>query len=774
MRAFTILLLLVPLIGAGCSDGQGRTTPKTGKGLDPLVPVIPLTATEAAYGSPARSAQTATFVGRGSCKVCHEYEDRLYQGSDHDLAMDVATEKTVLGDFDDAVYERNGVTSRFFRKDGGFFVNTEGPDGKLHDYEVKYVFGVRPLQQYLIPFPGGRYQTLPLCWDTRAKEEGGQRWFHIYPDEYIPPSDILHWTGENQNWNYMCAECHSTNLEKGYDLATDTYDTTWSEIDVSCEACHGPGSDHVAWAEARTGLAGGEAAAAAGRKEMAPLKGEALIQACARCHSRRTSVWPEYVYGKPFGDAHRLVLLTDIHYFADGQIKDEVYVYGSFLQSRMYHEGVTCTDCHDPHSMKVYAKGNDLCARCHEPKTYDVVEHHFHEPGTEGAACVSCHMPERTYMVVDPRRDHSIRIPRPDLTLSIGTPNACSGCHDDKTPQWSEDAVAKWYGAKRRRPAHFGETLYLAHTGAPEATGALSRLALNQSQPAIARATAIQELSIRPGPAVLRTIESALGDPDPNVRSEAALALQDYPPEERLRAFALLDDPVRLVRVAAIEALAGVRIKELSPEQRAAFSKATVEYVRSELSNSDRTYAHTNIGSLLVRMGQFAAAERSYLTALDMRPGDIIATVNLADLYRMVARDDAGEKVLRAGLAANPGGAPIHHALGLLLVREKRMGEAFTFLERAGELQPDVPRYGYTHAVALHSAGKIEEAIRALEKVHQRHGDDVDVIVALIRFNQEVGKLSSAIHYTGKLIRIRPDDISARQLLRQLRREQQK
>lgn len=774
MRALTVLMLLALLIGTGCSEDQGSTTPKNGKGLDPLVPVIPLTEQEAVYGSLTGSAPIATFVGRQSCKVCHEYEDRRYEGSDHDLAMDLATEETVLGDFNDAVHERHGVTSRFFRKDGGFFVNTEGPDGELHDYKVEYVFGVRPLQQYLIPFPGGRYQTLPLCWDTRTKEEGGQRWFHIYPDEHIPPSDILHWTGENQNWNYMCAECHSTNLQKGYDLATHSYQTTWSEIDVSCEACHGPGSEHIAWAEARTGLAGDADTGEVGRKEMAPLEGEALIEACARCHSRRTSVWPEYVHGRPFGDAHRLVLLTDIHYFADGQIKDEDYVYGSFLQSRMYHEGITCTDCHDPHSMKPYARGNDLCARCHEPKKYDVKEHHFHEPGTKGAACVECHMPERTYMVVDPRRDHSIRIPRPDLTLSIGTPNACNGCHDDKTPQWSEDAVAKWYGAKRRRPTHFGETLHLAHTGNPGATDALTRLVGNMSQPAIARATAVHELSLRPSPEALQAVEGALRDPNPNVRSAAALALQDYPPQERLRAFALLNDRVRQVRVAATEALAGVRVKELDAGQREDLAKAAAEYVRSELTNSDRPSAHTNIGSLLVRMGHFAAAERSYLTALDMSPGNIIASVNLADLYRMVDRDDVGEKVLRTGLAADPGAAAIHYALGLLLVRRDRMEEALPFLERAAELQPEVARYGYTHGVALHSAGKTGEAIRVLEQVHRRHGDDVDVIVALISFNQEVGKIPAAIVYTEKLIRIRPEELGAHQLLRQLRREQQK
>jgi len=185
-----------------------------------------------------RSEQTAEYRGRESCKECHEKEYNLFQGSDHDMAMDTAIDKTVLGNFNDVSFTHFGVTSRFFMSDGKFMVNTEGPGGEMVDYQVSYVFGVRPLQQYLIEFPGGRYQCLPICWDTRAASEGGQRWFHIYQQERIPPDDVLHWTRVTQNWNYMCAECHSTNLRKNYSYAEKAYHTTWNEIDVSCEACH--------------------------------------------------------------------------------------------------------------------------------------------------------------------------------------------------------------------------------------------------------------------------------------------------------------------------------------------------------------------------------------------------------------------------------------------------------------------------------------------------------------------------------------------------------
>ncbi len=185
-----------------------------------------------------------TFVGRDKCVDCHKKEYDNWQNSHHDLAMDVADDKTVLGNFNDSIFEHKGVRTRFFRKGKKFFVNTQGPDGKMKDFEIKYTFGYTPLQQYLIPFPGGRLQSLTIAWDVEKK-----RWYHLYPEDPIDPEDWLHWTKNAQNWNGMCAECHSTHLQKNFDMETDTYQTTWSEIDVSCEACHGPASNHVEWAE---------------------------------------------------------------------------------------------------------------------------------------------------------------------------------------------------------------------------------------------------------------------------------------------------------------------------------------------------------------------------------------------------------------------------------------------------------------------------------------------------------------------------------------------
>ena len=206
-----------------------------------------------AGAEPAPAPVAATYVGGAACVPCHPAEAERWRGSHHDLAMQPAKADTVRGGFTGTTFVKDGVTSTFLRRGGRYLVRTDGPDGRLAEYPVAYTFGVEPLQQYLLPLSGGRLQALSIVWDTRPAAAGGQRWFHLHPKERIDHRDVLHWTGPAQNWNHMCAECHSTNVRKGYRAAEDRFDTTWTDVDVSCEACHGPGSRHVAWAEARRG-----------------------------------------------------------------------------------------------------------------------------------------------------------------------------------------------------------------------------------------------------------------------------------------------------------------------------------------------------------------------------------------------------------------------------------------------------------------------------------------------------------------------------------------
>ncbi len=736
------------------------------------------------------TARTATYVGGQACAACHKREHDLWSGSDHDLAMRVATEKTVLGDFNNATFTSHGVTSTFSKRDGKFFARTDGPDGKLHDYEIKYTFGVTPLQQYLVEFPGGRYQALGIAWDTRPKSEGGQRWFHLYPNEKITYKDPLHWTGPNQNWNYMCAECHSTNLQKNYNLEHDRYQTTWSEINVSCEACHGPGSNHVKWAEAVAGGGkpynrGGKGlvvqlkdpdngtwsfeAEASTAKRSTPLRSNVQVETCARCHSRRGVIDDEYVYGHPLMDTHRPALLDERLYYPDGQILEEVYVYGSFLQSKMYNAGVTCSDCHDPHSLKVRASGNALCARCHMPSKYDTPAHHFHTSGSPGAQCVECHMPAKTYMVVDPRRDHSMRVPRPDLSMKLGTPNACHRCHTDRSAQWAADAFAKWYGKRQASDGDFGEALYAGQKGQPGAALALTKLADDPAKPNIARASALSLLRGYPSPASLEAIRRGLKNDDPLVRLAALSALEIVEPKDRLGlAFHLLSDPVRAVRLEAVQVLAPVPSDMMSAEQNRVRDRAIAEYMASQHVNADRAGSHLNIGVLYTERGQFDKAEAAYRTAIRIDPTFVQAYVNLADLYRVQGRDPEAEPILRKVLTIAPDAAAVHHALGLLLVRRKRLPDAIKALGRAARLEPESARYSYVYGVALYQVDKTQRAVAVLEKAYQRHPYDREILLALVTINRERGKLDLAIGYAKKLVALSPDDPAAQQLLTQL------
>jgi cytochrome c553 len=509
-------------------------------------------------------AVNATYVGLTACVDCHTREYALWNASDHAKAMAIPSDSTVLGDFDGVEFTQHGITSRFSKTPDGYFVRTEGEDGKLHDYRVKYVFGFRPLQQYLVEFPGGKLQTLPLTWDARPREAGGQRWYHIYGEERIAPNDILFWTRITQNWNYMCAECHSTNLRKNYDAKEGKYNTSWTDIAVACEACHGPGSAHVEWANAKgatggpaagTGATGGAAAmgltvslkdpvrgtwamdpATGNSKRTPPLKSDVLLETCARCHVRRTQLREPYAPGQPLASTHLPALLDEPLYFPDGQIEDEVYEYASFKQSKMHANGVTCTDCHDVHSMKAYATDNSLCARCHSPRKFDSPAHHFHDPGKAGASCVGCHMPTRTYMGVDARRDHSIRVPRPELTERFGVPNACASCHKDKSAKWVADSFAKWYGRKGADTLHYARALQAGREGSPDAPALLAALAANRTAPPIVRATALSSMQRYPGAGTAAAVRGGILDADPLVRLGAAQGLAAISPDERLAA----------------------------------------------------------------------------------------------------------------------------------------------------------------------------------------------------------------------------------------------
>ena len=728
-----------------------------------------------AAATPAPAA--ATYVGSAQCASCHAQQHAAWKGSDHDLAMQVATRKSVLGDFAGAKFSYAGITSTFSRRDGKFFVNTDGPDGKLADFEIKYTFGVRPLQQYLIELPGGRLQALGIAWDSRPKAQGGQRWFHLYPGQNLKAGDPLHWTGMQQNWNFQCAECHSTDLRKNFDAASGTFNTKWTEINVACEACHGPGSAHVAWArkeggwqsiaakglavalDERKGVTWTPAAETGNSKRSAPRQSSREIDTCARCHARASRISDDYVHGKPLQDSHRLALLEDNLYWNDGQMRDEVYNWGSFVQSRMNAQGVTCSDCHDPHSLKLRAPGNAVCAQCHLPGKFDTTSHTHHAAGTPGAACAACHMPTTTYMGVDARHDHSLRIPRPDVSVQLGTPNACTQCHSKQSAQWAADAIGKWTGKPPASYQNFAAALRAGSAAAPGARGKLLTLIEDKSQPAIVRASAIERLGRLLTPATTDTVVRELNDPDSVVRLAAVEALANTDPPTRQRYLArMLADPVRLVRISAARALAGAPESRLTEGERAAFTKALAEYVAAQTYIADRPEGRTNLANLEAERGNAAAAIAEYRKAIALDPTFVAAYANLADLHRARGAEAEATAVLREGLARNPRAAELHHALGLAQVRQKATADSLRSLKTAAELAPDNARFAYVYAVALNSAGRNKDALDVLAAARKREPYDRDLLSGLAYFTAQDGNRELALGYVKELRELDPEN----------------
>ncbi len=731
------------------------------------------------------------FVERQLCIGCHEEQYNEWMSSHHDLSMDVAAKVTVIGDFNNSTFTHHGVTSTFYKKDGKFFIRTDGPDGKLHDYEITYVFGIDPLQQYMIELPDGRIQLPDIGWDDHTKEKGGQQWFHLHPDEDITPGHIFHWTRRFLNWNYMCAECHTTNLQKNYDLKTNTFKTTWSEIDVGCQACHGPGSNHVEWARAfeKTGEKDDKYNNMGLEVNLKAEDSRIQIESCARCHSRRNGLRKDYEYGKPFMDYFVPQVLIDPLYYPDGQILDEVYVYGSFIQSKKYQQGVRCTDCHNPHTARLHVTGNKLCNRCHSSsplqkfetinlKDYDTPDHHFHKQDSPGSQCVECHMPETKYMIVDPRRDHNFQIPRPDLSVKLKIPNSCSRCHTDKSAQWAADSVGRWYPLtkdKGGKETHFAELIATGQARRPEAEAGLIKIAGDISRPAIIRATALNILSGFRSQDALDVMASSLKDEDPLVRHEAVRGISALIPKKMGANYQrkkysliapLLKDAIRAIRTEAALPLTEVPRALINNAEHRDFEMVLNEYKERQYAIADRPESHLNLGMMYQNLGQNDMAEVSYKTAIRLVNDFIPARFNLANLYNAMDRNKEAEQQLREIIELEPENSEAYYSMGLLLAEMKRFIEAAEYLRKAAEGLPNRARIHYNLGLVYQVLKKHNEAEEALLKALDIEPDSMDYLYAMADHYIKRRKLMEAKRIAEQMIVKYPSSSAGYEILK--------
>lgn len=712
-------------------------------------------------GMAPASPVPAHYVDEATCGSCHASEAAAWSGSHHAFAMQVATPAAVQGDFAGVAFAGSSGLAAFFSQDAeGHEVRASGADGGQGRYRVGYTIGVDPLQQYLLELPRGRLQAFSVAWDTRQR-----RWYELDPEGPSAPGEALHWSSAAYTWNYMCAGCHVTGLEKNYDVATDSYQTRFVQPNVGCQACHGPASRHL-----DNAAAGGRVDAA---RDFAAVGGEAELAVCAGCHARHVPVGPQHRAGAPLLDAVVPVLLQDPLYYADGQIRGEVFEYGSFLQSRMHARGVRCSDCHQPHALALRAPGNAVCTGCHTAgaaavragidaaglarREYDSPAHHFHEPGGPGSRCVDCHMPTRTYMQVDARHDHSIRIPRPDLAQALGTPDACSNCHGDRGAGWAATVLAGRRGAAATQPGHYGEALHAGRTGRPGAAALLAGLVADHDRPAIVRATALDLLRglAMPTPATLGLFASALSDPEPLLRLQAVRGFALAGIERRGAVLVpLLADPVRAVRIEAARLLAGTALDRGDGADAARLHAVIDEYITVQRGNADRPEAHVNLGNLHAARGDAGAARRAFDAALRLDAGFTAAVVNLAELEAGLGRLADAERILRDALAAHGDAADLHHALGLVLVRRQRSGEALDALRRATELAPQEPHYLYVQGVAVHDLVDAGAGLALLQEGLQRFPDDRELLQAMAGYSRAAGDEATAQRHLDRLRRI--------------------
>lgn len=710
------------------------------------------------------SANTdAMFVGDQQCASCHADQFRGWQESHHDYAMKEATDEYVRANFDNVSFEHNGEHYRFFRQGDRFMMEYSSPEGKKR-YEIRYTFGWEPLQQYLVEIGKGKLQALNIAWDTQKKQ-----WFALNPDQNIQHGEWMHWTGGAMNWNTMCASCHSTNLQKNYVASADSFHTTWSSINVSCESCHGPGKAHVEFAQSEQV---DDATLERIRKDLKLTEASSQIDQinqCAQCHALREQITENYSHKGDFLNHFNPSLPHPDSYFADGQIKEEVYVYGSFLQSKMFQEGIECSDCHDPHSLKLKAniEDNSLCMQCHEP-AYNSREHTFHKVNTEASQCVNCHMSGRYYMEVDFRRDHRFGVPRPDLSAEFGTPNACNSCHDSKSAEWAANAVEKWYGSNR--PNHFSEVLVKADSLGRQAMPELKKLIADTMQADIARATAVWYVGQFPSDEGLNLLKEAVYDESPLVRKSASQALAALPDEMKTVGLQdALDDSVRSVRVIAAGGLVNLSVADIIGDLKSHYKSALEEYKEYLDANSYFPQGQMNRGQYFEKTGKIDKAIEAYKQALKKDAEFNPARINLAHIYNRQGQNGKAQQLLEKVIEQEPSYGPAYYSLALLLAEEKQFEQAISYFQQAVNYLPENPRIRYNMAIAFQTMGRVEEAENAYLKAIELAPETPDFRYGISTLYIQQKEFDKAVIHAQKLVELLPNNRQAQEMLRRVK-----
>jgi len=706
-----------------------------------------------------QSLAFAKYAGSKSCRECHAAAFDLWQGSDHQLAERLPDPKMDREAFDPArEFKHPSLTSDISSEEDRFLIATLGLSGEKESFEVERVIGETPLRQYLVKFPRGLLQAVDLSHDPHKNE-----WFNVFGDEDRLAGEWGHWTGRGMNWNTQCASCHNTRLRKNYDETTDSYLTAMAEMSVGCEACHGPMKAHVDWRKEYGETTNKD-------PTLRKFDNTQWLAACGKCHSRRTELTGDFTPGDRYLDHFSHVIPDESGiYYADGQVRDENYVLTSFLGSKMHHAGVSCMDCHEPHSTKTLQPGNALCMRCHtgtypnSPKI-DPPTHTHHTLNGEGGQCVNCHMPQTTYMQRDKRRDHGFTIPDPLLTKEHGIPNACNRCHADKDTDWAVAAVEKWYGPRMDRPTRKrARTIALAREGAAGSRDNLLQLLREEKTP-FWKAVATELLyPWTNDPEVATVLLGNLSHTNALLRGTTARTLGSLARQNNFQVNAaigkLLDDPIRKVRVDAAWSLHD----RVDPK-----SKAGEDLLRTLAYNVDMPTGALQKGVYHLDRGESKKAEHYFRWAIKLDSYSAPLRHEFAIALSMMNRTREAIDALKEAIRLDPNEAEYHYKLALAWNETGRTDNTVSSLVKAVQLNPRHSRAWYNLGLARNGMNQTEAAIAALLKAENVEQNDPDIPYARATILLRLRRIPEAIEAAQRALEIQPSYNPARALLQEL------
>jgi len=639
------------------------------------------------------------YVGSETCASCHSSEYKEWQDSHHYHAMELPSPKSVKGDFSGVSFVGEGDSSYFYQLGNEYWVNYTAINAQTDSFKIAYTFGWIPLQQYLVKTRKGRVQTLRASWNTEKKQ-----WFHQYKGDTINLGEYMHWQGQSMTWNTMCADCHSTNVQKNYMPKADSFHTTYSEITVGCEGCHGPASNHVVAAQQGKNVSNT-------LRLTASLSNVDQVNQCGSCHMRRTVLGDSHMLGD-FWNEYLPHTINNNFYHADGQILEEDYVWGSFVQSKMYHEGVRCTDCHNPHTNALKFEGNKLCLQCHEPR-YNTLEHHKHELDTESAQCINCHMTGKHYMGNDFRRDHSFRIPRPDLSVNSDIPNACNGCHTNQSTSWAENKLTGWYGEPR---TNYADVLTKHTNGELGSNNELLELVQTDTAPVIARATALEYALQYPSNNLVQIIEQQIHNPEMLIRIQALEALNNAPKELRIKhGLTAMKDSLQPIRNVAAMITADLRQNEVPASEWARWQTVQKEYLNYLNHQADFREGRMALAQYAVRQQRWNSAIVHYKQALRFDKSYTPAYAGWATALAQSNQLVASLELLKMASKTYPQDVRLHYLTGITAYELKQIKDAITHLEQAVALSDYFPQYVQNLVLIYTESGNIIKAKQVVE-----------------------------------------------------------